>query len=116
MYTSKPFISTLRILSVLAAFAGVSQTSQAAEGGYAGAVLADGPVAYFRFSDTLPVATNSGSLGAAANGTYNGDAAPGAQAPRSPAFYGFEADNTALQLDGAGDFVGSVAGLMNDMP
>ena len=92
-----------------------------AANGYADAVLADGPIAYYRFGDTRdtngpPTAANSGSLGAAANGIYNGDATPGALAPRPPAFPGFEASNTALQLDGAGDFVGTIAGLMNSRP
>lgn len=81
---------------------------------YAAAVLADGPIAYWRFNnDVTPGATNSGTLGAAANGTYNGDAFPGSQAPRPPAFAGFENNNTALQLDGTGDFVGTVAGFLN---
>src|SRR5437899_4202772 len=84
--------------------------------GYPDAVNADGPIVYFRFSDVPPVASNSGSLGAAANGTYNGSAAPGAEAPRSPAFYGFESDNTALQLDGSSAFVGTISGLMNSRP
>jgi hypothetical protein len=81
--------------------------------GYAEAVLADGPIAYWRFNDATPVATNSGSLGAAANGTYYGNAAPGALAPRPPAFIGLETNNTALQLDGAGDFVSTIAGLLS---
>jgi autotransporter-associated beta strand protein len=83
---------------------------------YAETVQADGPIAYYRFSDALPVATNSGSLGAAANGTYNDNAAPGSEAPRPPTFFGFEDDNTALQLDGTGDFVGALSGLMNGKP
>src|SRR4051812_13720343 len=67
---------------------------------YSSAVIADGPVAYFRFSDTSATAVNSGSLGAAANGTYVNGATKGVEAPRPPQFIGFEADNTALQLDG----------------
>src|SRR5256885_8657829 len=79
---------------------------------YADAVLADGPIAYWRFNDAIPTAVNSGSLGAAAKGTYTGDAKPGAEAPAPPAFPGFEANNTAAQFDGAGDYVGSAVGLM----
>jgi hypothetical protein len=91
-------------------------TSTALAASYADTVQADGPIAYYRFNDVPPVATNSGSLGAAANGTYNGDATAGAQAPRPPTFPGFETNNTALQLDGAGDFVRTISGLMNSRP
>ena len=82
-------------------------------GNYAQVVLADGPIAYWRFNDATQTALNSGSLGAAANGTYFDNAAPGAQAPRPPSFYGFETNNTALQLDGSGDFVRTMWGLMD---
>lgn len=83
---------------------------------YPDAVLAEGPIAYYRFNDVPPVATNSGSLGPAVSGAYNNTATAGAEAPRPPTFPGFEADNTALQLDGAGAFVSTIAGLMNDRP
>src|SRR5262245_15583718 len=72
---------------------------------YPSTVLADGPIAYWRFNDTPPTATNSGSLGTAANGFYTNGATAGDAAPRPPAFLGFEANNTALQLDGVDDFV-----------
>ena len=84
--------------------------------GYETAVRADGPIAYWRFDFGTPTtAENSGSLGAAANGTYMNGAAQGAQAPRSPAFVGFAADNVALQCDGANDFVTALS-LMNGRP
>src|ERR1051325_4735802 len=88
---------------------------------YPAAVLADGPIVYYRFSDavTYPdsvVATNLGNLGAAANGVYMGGAAPGAEAPRGPTFIGFEADNTALHLEGVAVFVSSISGLLNGKP
>jgi hypothetical protein len=86
-----------------------------AAGAYADAVLADGPIAYYRFSDVPPVATNSGTLGASANGFYTNGATAGAEAPRPPAFGGFEADNTALQVDGISQFVGTVSGLLNGL-
>src|SRR5262245_14253320 len=89
--------------SVLAWITLSAQNGQAA-GGYAAAVQADGPITYWRFNDTPPTAVNAGSLGAAVNGTYNGGATSGAQAPRPPAFVGFEANNTALQCDGIDDF------------
>jgi hypothetical protein len=88
-----------------------------APGGYSAAVRADGPIAYWRFNnDTAPTANNLGSLGPTANGTYMNGAASGAEAPRPPAFIGFEAGNTALQLDGVDDFVASAAGMLNGLP
>jgi hypothetical protein len=67
---------------------------------YRDIIMADGPIAYFRFSDAGSVATNIGSRGSAANGDYLNGAVSGAEAPRPPQFTGFEANNTALQLDG----------------
>src|SRR6266498_1179886 len=89
--------------------------------GYPAAVLSDGPIAYYRFNDEVVyplavTATNLGSLGASANGTYMGGAAPGTEAPQAPAFVGFESDNTALQLDGMAGFVTTLPGLLNGKP
>src|SRR5262245_50918202 len=94
----------------------VASVSATMAANYSDAVMADGPIAYWRFNDAPPTAVNSGSLAAAANGTYNGGAAPGAQAPRPPGFIGFESGNTALQLDGTDDFVTTVSGLLNSRP
>ena len=49
-------------------------------GNYATTVMADGPIAYYRFSDgvtspVLDVMNNSGSVGAAGSGIYNGASA-----------------------------------------
>jgi hypothetical protein len=82
---------------------------------YRDIILADGPIAYFRFSDAATVATNIGSLGSVANGTYLNGATTGAEAPRPPQFPGFEADNTALQLDGVNDFVRSQQRMLNTL-
>jgi hypothetical protein len=113
-FESSPAMKTLMlIIPVQCVTVALLPTANVFGAGYADAVLADGPIAYWRFNDATPVALNSGSLGAAGNGTYYGDATPGAQAPRPPSFVGFEADNTALQLDGSGDFVGTISGLMN---
>jgi hypothetical protein len=42
------------------------QAGAAAAANYLDVVLADGPIAYYRFNDVPPVATNNGSLGVAA--------------------------------------------------
>src|SRR5687767_10143517 len=91
-------------------------TSTAVAASYPDTVLADGPIAYFRFSDAGTTATNIGSLGSAANGTYLNGASSGAESPRPPQFPGFEEDNTALQLDGVDDFVRSARRMLNGMP
>ena len=83
---------------------------------YRDTVLADGPIAYFSFSDSGTTAVNSGTLGAAADGTYVNGAISGPEAPRPPQFVGFEADNVAAQLDGVDDFVQSASGLLNNRP
>jgi hypothetical protein len=86
---------------------------------YSALILGDNPAGYWRLGEAAfaaPVAANSGSMGAAANGQYLGGAIDGAEAPRPPQFFGFEADNTALQLDGVKNFVSTVSGLLNGKP
>lgn len=83
--------------------------------GYAATVLADGPIGYWGFNGAPPTAVNSGSLGAAADGTYVNGATSGVEAPRPPQFLGFDANNTALQLDGVDDFVRSAPRLLNNL-
>src|SRR4026208_2050588 len=61
----------------------------------------------------LSVTARRLSLGCASEWPYTGDAQTGDQAPRFP---GFEASNTALQLDGTGDYVGVANSLMNGKP
>jgi hypothetical protein len=75
--------------------------------GYAALILASTPVGYWHLDEpaytapnpgTLPVTPNSGTLGAAANGTnYPGLTAGVA----GPPFSGLGANNTAIQLNGA---------------
>src|SRR3977135_2663235 len=74
---------------------------------YQSTVLSQGPVGYWRLNETTPVpdpatlgliATNKGSLGAAANGTYEGDLA-------GRASLGAVAGNTASAFDGVVEFV-----------
>jgi hypothetical protein len=108
-----PSVALPSCLWLTIGFGGFGLSATAAD--YPSAVLADGPIAYWRFNDTPPVATNSGTLGVAANGTYTNGASVGAEAPRPPQFAGFEADNTALQLDGVDDFVASAMGLINNL-
>lgn len=82
---------------------------------YERAVRADGPLVYYRFSDAGTTAANAGSIGAAGDGTYLNGAVSGAEAPRSPQFVGFEADNVAAQLDGVDDFVQGPMRLLNNL-
>jgi hypothetical protein len=70
--------------------------------GYAAQILASHPVGYWRLDEPLfplPVATNSGTLGAAANGGYVYWSATELDLD-SPTFPEFETNNTVLQLDG----------------
>jgi len=70
--------------------------------GYAAQILTSHPVGYWRLNDiTLPVAANSGTLGAAANGGYASGATTGQDLTSPP---GFANNNTVLQLNGS-DFV-----------
>jgi hypothetical protein len=94
-------------------------TSPTPSPSYDQVVLADSPIGYWRLDEAAfvpPVAANSGSLGAAAAGRYLGGATDGTEAPRAPGLVGFEPDNTALNLDGANDFVATVSGLLNNKP
>lgn len=64
-------------------------------------VLADSPAGFWRFSEPAdPIAINLGSLGAAGNGAYIYNAAPGVVGPRPPAYPGFNSNNTAVAFDG----------------
>ena len=73
---------------------------------YAAQILASNPVGYWHLDEpvytppdpgALPVASNSGTLGAAASGVYSPGAMTGAA---GPPFSGFEANNKASQLSG----------------
>lgn len=72
---SKQGITRVRVLSAmtaLGALASITPASQAAEGAYATAVRADGPLGYYRLNDSLDRPTsnlNIGSLGTAGNAT-----------------------------------------------
>ena len=112
-----PFVSrklAFLIAAIAALITILAADSRAA--GYAAAVQADGPIAYWRFSDNPPTAANSGSLGSAADGTYTGGATAGSQAPAPPQFVGFESSNTALQCNGTDAYVGTANSLINGRP
>ena len=72
---------------------------------YASQVLSLQPALYLRLDDTSanPPALNLGSLGAAANGTYNSSVQPSQDDLVSPAFPSFGPTNTGLVFDGNGE-------------
>jgi hypothetical protein len=77
---------------------------------YPSTVLADGPVAYWRFTDVIfssvsAVAANSGTAGASLNGTYPAAAGLAGAGPQPPSETGFETTNSAVNL--TNDFVGA---------
>ncbi len=65
-------------------------------------VQASTPVGYWRLNDPAglvpPTPKNSGTLGAAWNGSYAGDLTPAAVGPRPPAGAGFESGNLAVAM------------------
>jgi hypothetical protein len=73
------------------------------------------PLLYFAFSEISgSVATNSGALGASANGIYTNGASPGMAGPRPPTFSGYSSNNTAASFDGVNDYVKGTNGLLNN--
>ncbi|MBL9167790.1 MAG: hypothetical protein JNN07_08615 [Verrucomicrobiales bacterium] len=83
---------------------------------YSETVLADAPLGYWRLNEgafTPPVAANAGSLAAVGQGAYRGGAINSTEAPKEPAFIGFEPGNTSLGLDGINSYVSTVQGLLN---
>lgn len=87
-------------LAFMAGF-GPFHAAQAQNSPYAAAVLADGPLVYYRFEETAGTAVaNLGSLGAAKNGTY---APQGVTLARPSAFPSL---GKAAGLDGSRGFVG----------
>ncbi len=72
---------------------------------YSTVVLTDSPVGYWPLNEPAHnVATNLGTLSAAANGVYahTTDGVPG---PQAPAYAGFEANNLAKTFDGASSYI-----------
>ncbi|MFN0129659.1 MAG: LamG-like jellyroll fold domain-containing protein, partial [Verrucomicrobiales bacterium] len=87
-----------------AAVAGVGfETGENEHGaGVAGAVIADGPLVYWRFSESSgALVTASGSL--AATGQVLNGTALGQEGPRPPTWPGFESGNAAARFDGVND-------------
>jgi hypothetical protein len=74
--------------------------------GYAVQLVAANPVGYWRLNEPAdPVATNFGSLGTAADGSYIADVGPGAVGARPPDYPGFDSGNNAVAFDGGGGYV-----------
>src|SRR5258705_96157 len=72
-------------------------------------------LAWWQFSETSgSVATNSGMLGAAANGTYTNGVTLNVAGPRPPTFPGFSASNTAISLDGTNDYMLTTNSILNN--
>ena len=73
---------------------------------YANQVLASTPVGYWRLNEPGdPTATNLGTLGAAANGSYVYDAMPGQAGPAASAFPGFASTTKAVGFNGLSGYV-----------
>ncbi len=70
---------------------------------YADLVLEKAPALYLRLGEPslqMPVAKNTGSLGAAADGIYLAGTTPGVPGPQMPAVTGFASTNVASGFDG----------------
>lgn len=83
-------------------------TSASASPTYKSLVLGKNPPLYLRLGEAnlaLPVASNSGSWGSAADGVYEIGSTSGVPGLQSPATHGFETNNLALALDGTNGFV-----------
>jgi hypothetical protein len=96
-------------------------TSTAPKATYQSLVLAGNPIAYYRLDEpsyvaptALPVALNTGSTGAAANGSYNPGSKAGAPGPQPPTYSGFTASNLSASFNGSAGFVGTPF-QMNDL-
>jgi len=82
----------------------IVQEAAPATAPYVSRVLADDPILYYRLNETAgPVAANSGSQGAAGDGTYAGSVAYAQPGPRPSAGQpGIEYQNTAPDFSGGG--------------
>ena len=75
--------------------------SVSTEDTFVGTVQTAQPLGYWRFEETSgTTAANAGSLGAAANGVFQGGIALAGAGPRPSAFSGFDAANLAAQFNG----------------
>jgi Concanavalin A-like lectin/glucanases superfamily/PEP-CTERM motif len=90
---------TTRNVILLTALAVCAAAPISAEAGtYSDAVLANGPAAYWRFSETS--GTNAVDSVGGNDGTYIGGAVLTASGPQAPSFPGFESDNSATSFNG----------------
>lgn len=73
-------------------------------------------IGWWKFSEAAgAVATNSGTLGSAANGIYTNGVTLGVAGPRPPTYAGYATNNTAVSLDGVNDYVKGTNGLLNNV-
>ena len=72
---------------------------------------------WYRFLETSgTTATNSGSVGAAANGTLTSGPTLNVAGPRTPTNPGFDAGNTAVSFDGVNDYINTDYTLPTSLP
>ena len=97
------------VLSAAQVMAHYQAGTNAAPGtAYKNVILADAPVGYWRYNEPADViAANLGTLGSAANGTYQVGTTPGANGPRPATYSGFDAANHAVAVNGAAAGLGS---------
>jgi len=83
---------------------GPGARGQNAPAQYPSQVLAFQPLTYWRFSEATPAvtATNLGTLGAVADGTYGSSLQPSPDTLEAPTFPGFGATDTGLAFNGTG--------------
>ena len=81
-------------------------TAMTTPANYAAAVLANSPVAYYRYTENNePTAPNISTAGSALNGLYQAGTTPGINGPRQPDYPGLEANNYAVSVPGTGPSV-----------
>jgi hypothetical protein len=97
------YTSALSAAQVLAHYQNGTNASRATP--YPSLIVSDGAAEYLRLDQPAnDVASNLGTLGAAANGVYS-YTTNGAAGPRPPAYLGFEPSNLAADFNGTNSYV-----------
>jgi hypothetical protein len=97
------YASALSPAQVLAHYQNGTNASRSTP--YSTLVSSDGAVEYLRLNEAaVNVATNIGTLGPVANGTYS-DTQNGVPGPQAPAYSGFEYNNTAVAFNTSNSYV-----------